>query len=142
MNSLHIACLAFLAGLKKVTDDMKTHKNPALRGTNPVVVNKKSPSPAPAAAKGQVVQKPPKLELEGRKWVVEYFKGNPNIAIEDAQPNQSVYAFRCEGSTIKVSGKCNNIVLDGCKKSAIVFDDVVSSCEFINCQSVQMQVSY
>lgn len=126
-------------GLKKVSDDMKTHKNPGLRGTNPVVVNKKSPSPAPAA-KTQAVQKPPKLELEGKKWIVEYFKGNPNIAIEDVQPNQSVYAFRCEGSTIKVTGKCNNIVLDGCKKSAVVFDDAVSSCEFINCQSVQMQV--
>jgi adenylyl cyclase-associated protein len=61
--------------------------------------------------------------------------------IEDTQPNQSVYAFRCEGSTIKVTGKCNNIILDGCKKTAVVFDNVVSSCEFINCQSVQMQVS-
>ena len=30
--------------------------------------------------------------------------------------------------------------MDGCKKSAVVFESVVSSCEFINCQSVQMQV--
>ena len=29
---------------------------------------------------------------------------------------------------------------DGCKKSAIVFDDAISAVEFINCQSVQAQV--
>merc|ERR1712113_1074620 len=34
----------------------------------------------------------------------------------------------------------NNIIIDGCKKTAIVFESVVSSVEFINCQSVQMQV--
>jgi len=39
-----------------------------------------------------------------------------------------------------VEGKVNNIVVDGCKKCAVVFTDAVSSCEFINCQSVQMQV--
>jgi len=55
-------------------------------------------------------------------------------------PNQSVYAFRVEGSTIKVNGKCNNIILDTCKKTAVVLDSAVSSVEFINCQSVQMQV--
>jgi len=48
--------------------------------------------------------------------------------------------FKCEGSTLKIEGKVNNIVLDGCKKCAVVFTDAVSSCEFINCQSVQMQV--
>jgi adenylyl cyclase-associated protein len=50
------------------------------------------------------------------------------------------YVFKCEGSTVKVNGKCNNIVIDSCKKVALVFDTVVSGCEFINCQSVQMQV--
>merc|ERR1712228_140069 len=34
----------------------------------------------------------------------------------------------------------NNIVIDSCKKVAVVFESVVSSCEFVNCQSVQMQV--
>ncbi len=55
--------------------------------------------------------------------------------------NQSVYAFRCENSTIRVQGKCNNIILDSCKKCGVVFDSAVSAVEFINCQSVQMQVS-
>ena len=129
-------------GLKKVTADMQTHKNPNLRGTGSVPAGKSAGSkpaigPKPGAAP---VQKPPKLELEGKKWVVEYFKGNPNVAVEGVQPNQSVYAFKCEGSTIKVTGKCNNIILDSCKKTAVVFDNVVSSVEFINCQSMQMQV--
>lgn len=30
--------------------------------------------------------------------------------------------------------------MDSCKKSSLVFDSVVSSIEFVNCQSVQMQV--
>lgn len=86
------------------------------------------------------MQKPPKFELEGKKWVIEYFKNNPNIEVDKTSTNQSVYIFKCEGSTIKVNGKCNNIIMDSCKKSAVVFDSVVSSVEFINCQSVQMQV--
>ena len=86
--------------------------------------------------------KPPKFELEGKKWAVEFHKNNPNLVIENTETNQSVYVYKCEGSTLKIEGKVNNLVLDGCKKTAVVFDDVVSSCEFINCQSVQMQVTY
>jgi len=85
-------------------------------------------------------QKPPSLHQDGKKWIVEYFKGDQNIQIEQVEMNQSVYIFKCEGSAIKVSGKCNNIIMDSCKKTAVVFDNVVSSCEFMNCSSVQMQV--
>ncbi len=124
---------------------MQTHKNPTLRQGGGVP-NKPAIGPKPTvnngvAARAAPAQKPPKLELEGKKWVVEYFKNNPNVAVEGLEVNQSVYVFRCEGSTVKVSGKCNNIIFDGCKKSAVVFDSVVSSIEFINCQSVQMQAS-
>ena len=73
---------------------------------------------------------------------MEFHKNNPNLVIENTETNQSVYVYKCEGSTLKIEGKVNNLVLDGCKKTAVVFDDVVSSCEFINCQSVQMQVRY
>ena len=120
---------------------MKTHKNPNLRGSSIVPAGSvKSSSPGPAAAKAAAPAKPPKFELEGKKWVVEYHKKNPSLVIEETETNQSVYMYKCEGSTLKVEGKVNNIIVDGCKKCAVVFTDCVSSCEFINCQSVQMQV--
>jgi len=126
-------------GLKKVTADQQTHKNPALRGEGIVKHKEKSSSPAKSFAPVKV-NRPPKKELDGKKWNIEYFVDNPNIVIDGCETNQSVYIFKCEKSTIKVNGKCNNIIVDGCKKTAVVFDSVVSSCEFINCQSVQMQV--
>merc|ERR1712098_574154 len=89
---------------------------------------------------GVEVNKPPRFELNGKKWEVEYYKNKPDLVIDGAEANQSVYVFKCEGSTVKVNGKCNNIIIDSCKKVAVVFGSVVSSVEFINCQSVQMQV--
>ena len=127
-------------GLKKVTDDMKTHKNPALRGTAPVPA-KKEKSSSPPKYGAPTSQKPPKFGLEGKKWIVEYQRNNPGLVIEETEVNQSVYIFKCEGSTINVKGKVNAIILDSCKKCAVVFTSVVSACEFVNCQSVQMQVS-
>jgi len=128
-------------GLKKVDKDQMTHKNPSLRASGVVPHKEKAPA-VPTKAYGSAVtaNKPSKLELDGKKWVVEYFKGNSDLSIPETSTNQSVYVFKCENSTIKISGKCNNIILDSCKKVAVVFDSVVSSCEFINCQSVQMQV--
>jgi len=129
-------------GLRKVDKSEMTHKNPSLRAEGVVRAADSSSSAAPARTYGKPtnVAKPPKFELDGKKWVVEYFKNKPDLVIEGAEPNQSVYVFKCEGSTVKVNGKCNNIIVDSCKKVAIVFDTVVSSCEFINCGSVQMQV--
>lgn len=54
--------------------------------------------------------------------------------------NNMVYLFKCEGSTLTVKGKINGIILDSCKKCSVLLDSVVSSVEFVNCQSVQMQV--
>ena len=62
-------------GLKKVTDDMKTHKNPSLRqGPKPFAPSPtSSPKPfakvsAPGVKSSPV--RPPKFELEGKKWLV------------------------------------------------------------------------
>jgi len=51
-----------------------------------------------------------------------------------------VYMFNCHDSTLTVKGKLNSVFLDSCRKSSVVFDSLVSSVEFVNCQSVQMQV--
>ena len=130
------------SGLRKVTDDQKTHKNPNLRAGNVVKATEKSEAPTKSYGKPVAVNKPPRLEMDGKKWNVEFFKNKQDIEITEIEVNQSVYVYKCEGSTIKVNGKCNNIIVDGCKKTAIVFESVVSSVEFINCQSVQMQVKY
>ena len=52
-------------GLKKVPDDMKTHKNPNLRAQAPAGPPKTAPKPKNAAA-----AKPPVFELQLKKWVV------------------------------------------------------------------------
>ena len=100
------------SGLKKVSKDQMTHKNPSLRASSVVKDgNVKKSSPAPKKAAAGAVKKPPVCELQGKKWVVEYQEDNPNIAVTDTNVKQSVYVFRCTKSTIKVTGKVNSIIL-------------------------------
>lgn len=130
--------------LRKVTPDMQTHKNPQLRqGPAPF----KAAPAARAAGKqlpqpgaGTLPDKPPVFTRDGKKWLIEYQKGNPNLVVENADMNNVVYMFRCRESALTVRGKINGVVLDSCTKCAVVFDNLVSSIEFVNCQSVQMQV--
>ncbi|XP_034947836.1 adenylyl cyclase-associated protein 1 isoform X2 [Chelonus insularis] len=130
--------------LKKVTSDMQTHKNPSLRTgpapfKAPVVSNSNSPmkTVAPASAP---IDKPPVFTRDGKKWLVEYHKGNKDLLVENAEMNNVVYMYRCQDCTLVIKGKVNSVVMDSCRKSSIVFDSLVSSIEFVNCQSVQMQV--
>jgi hypothetical protein len=41
----------------------------------------------------------------------------------------------------QVQGKVNNIALDTCVKTGIMFTDVISSCEVVNCKGVQLQAT-
>ncbi|XP_063914925.1 adenylyl cyclase-associated protein 1 isoform X1 [Zophobas morio] len=121
--------------LKKVTSDMQSHKNTALReGPAPFK------APERAGGIGSGLDKPPNFVREGKKWLIEYQKGNHNLLVDNAEMNNVVYLFKCTDSTVVIKGKINSITLDSCKKTSVVFDSLVSSMEFINCQSVQMQV--
>ncbi|KAJ9597626.1 hypothetical protein L9F63_011532, partial [Diploptera punctata] len=126
--------------LKRVTPDMQTHKNTALRSgpapfKAPVVTNTHKAVSAP-----KPVDKPPQMYKEGKKWIVEHHQGNHSLVIDNVEMNNVVYMFNCRDSTLTVKGKLNSIFLDSCRKSSVVFDNLVSSVEFVNCQSVQMQV--
>ncbi|EDW12998.1 uncharacterized protein Dmoj_GI21941, isoform A [Drosophila mojavensis] len=125
--------------LKKVTGDMQTHKNPSLR-TGPAPFKTPAKTSAPVATNSAPPVKDPVFTRDGKKWLIEYQKNNSGLVVENAEMNNVVYMFRCEGSTLTVKGKVNNIVLDSCKKCSLLFDSVVASIEFVNCQSVQMQV--
>lgn len=61
-------------GLRKVTDDMKTHKNKELRASSVVKAGEVKTKPAPkygsSSSASSVTKKPPVLALQGKKWVV------------------------------------------------------------------------
>ena len=86
--------------LRKVDDQEKTHKNPELRGDGMVR--------AQSGGKTQSgpTSKPARTELDGKRWNIEYHNNNNNIVIEQAELTQSVYIYKCVGSTIMVSIKC------------------------------------
>ncbi|XP_011629808.1 adenylyl cyclase-associated protein 1 isoform X2 [Pogonomyrmex barbatus] len=127
--------------LKKVTSDMQTHKNPALRsGPAPFKAPTVNAAPMKSVLPANApIDKPPVFTKDGKKWLVEYHKGE-NLVIDNVEMNNVIYMFRCQDSTLTIKGKVNSIVMDSCRKSSVVFDSVVSSIEFVNCQSVQMQI--
>ncbi|CAA6667439.1 unnamed protein product [Spirodela intermedia] len=123
------------AGLRKVTDDMKS-KNRSDRGG--VVTSSEKElrtSPLSFSKTG-----PPRLELQmGRKWAVENQIGKRNLVVDDCDTKQSVYVYGCRDSVLHVKGKVNNITVDKCTKMGIVFTDVVAACEVVNCSGVEVQ---
>jgi len=134
---------AVTAGLRKVTDDQKTHKNPGLRGSSVVKdsdLNKNKKAAAPAKKAAAPAARPPKLELNGKKWSCEYQNGVQDIVIE-SQVTQSLYIFKCDNSVITVKGKINSITVDGCKKCGIVVDSLVASLDIVNSTSIKLQVN-
>lgn len=136
---------AITSSLKKVTSDMQTHKNPNLRSSSTVPAGNAHTGQSAACPRGgpaSVPQRPPKFELEGKKWMIEYMNGRKDIVISDTEMNQSVNIYRCTDCLVQVKGKINSITVDECKKLSIVFDDLVSLIEFINSQRIQAQVSF
>lgn len=126
--------------LKKVTDDQKTHKNPAIRSSGIVSASSQPVGRQQATVvPTQQLQHPPKFEMEGKKWLVEYQVNAPCLEITATEMNQSVNLYKCKNTVVQIKGKVNSITIDSCSKTAVVFEDIVSVVEFINCQSVQAQ---
>ncbi|KAM3829771.1 adenylyl cyclase-associated protein 1 isoform 1-T2 [Vipera latastei] len=135
------------SGLKHVSDEMKTHKNPSLKSQGGPV--RTGPKPFTAAkptctvnvsSKFPTKKEPPMLELEGKKWRVENQENASNLVISGTELKQVAYVYKCVNSTLRIQGKINSITLDNCKKLGLVFDDVVGIVEIINSRDVQIQV--
>ncbi|OQV12504.1 Adenylyl cyclase-associated protein 1 [Hypsibius exemplaris] len=132
------------SGLKKVTADMQTHKNTALRAGATVPdspVRGGSVGSASGAAASKIGPNgPPKLELNGKKWEVQNQRGNANIVISDTEMNHSIYIYRCADSVVSVKGKVSSITVDSCSKTSVVCESLVSFAEVVNSQRTQIQV--
>jgi adenylyl cyclase-associated protein len=127
-----------------VSDDQKTHKNTALRASN-VVPATTTPSSSTKTAglasnKSAVATKPPVFELEDKKWKIEYQNKENNLVVDKTDLKHTVYIYQCKECTITVKGKVNSILIDSCNRVGLLFDDVLSTVEFINSTNVQMQV--
>ncbi|NXU50818.1 CAP2 protein, partial [Turnix velox] len=133
---------AITKGLRHVSDDQKTHKNPNLRAQGPSVRSPtKSHTPSPTSPKNSPQQShAPVLELEGKKWRVEYQEDKNDLVINNTELKQVAYIFKCNQSTLQIKGKINSITIDNCKKFGLVFDNVVGIVEVINSRDIQIQV--
>ncbi|NXU45534.1 CAP2 protein, partial [Drymodes brunneopygia] len=133
---------AITKGLRHVSDDQKTHKNPSLRAQGPSVRSPtKSHTPSPTSPKNSPQQNhAPVLELEGKKWRVEYQEDRNDLVINNTELKQVAYIFKCNKSTLQIKGKINSITIDNCKKFGLVFDNVVGIVEVINSRDIQLQV--
>ncbi|KAH9252064.1 hypothetical protein BASA81_010046 [Batrachochytrium salamandrivorans] len=117
------------AGLNHVTKDMKSANNSA-----PVVAPK---APAPKqeeAPKGKQV-----FACQGNKWQVEGQTGTVTIPADQVSVKHTVYVYNCIGATVIVEGKCNTITVDSCKKTQVVFSDVLAMCETVNSKQIKIQ---
>ena len=99
--------------LKHVSDDMKTHKNPALKAQSGLIRSGPKPFSAskPDPPKPVTKKEPALLELEGKKWRVENQENVSNLVIEDTELKQVAYIFKCVNSTLQIKGKINSITV-------------------------------
>jgi len=85
--------------------------------------------------------KQPKTALEGSKWIVENHKSKQDLVVTVTEFKQTVFISNIEDSVVTVKGKCNAIIIQGAKRSGVVFDAIVANVEVINCLKVQLQAN-
>ena len=136
MDSINSLGTTVTSHLKKVPDELKAHKNPQLREQPTIEAPKKIVS-----NHGNERSAPPKLALEGNKWLVEYQTNRQDLKIDETNMRQTVYIYKCSDCFITVAGKVNSIVLDQCAKVDLHLTSVVSLVEFVNCRKVKAQVT-
>lgn len=136
-------------GLRKVTKDMQTWRKEYKKesaSVGPAVASAVKPSQVRAAeiqTKKDSKEPVKKFLAVGSKWIVENQTkdSNPNgvCVIEIQNPKEQVYIYNCENATIQIKGKFKSVVFDSCKKSNLLFETAISSCEMVNCKSIQIQ---
>lgn len=144
---------AVTAGLKKVSANEMTHKNPALRAgskvpersdslsSNSSINRAKSPAPRKTPKpEGLRAKKPPKKELQGNKWIVENYENEATPIEIEAEISHSILVSRCNKTTIIVKGKANAITVDNSARLSLVLDSLVSSVDVIKSANFAMQV--
>lgn len=128
------------SGLKTVTKDMQTWRSEYKGGDAPAPKAPVAPK-APRVNPNDIPKGKERNEFQaaGNKWCVEYLPPTAApVTITIGDKKETVYVLGCIGATITVSGKCKGIILDGCKKTKLFFDNAMASVEVVNCQRIQV----
>jgi adenylyl cyclase-associated protein len=129
---------------KKFVEDDKSNKMTAAKKARLARMRGSSGSGAGGAAKKAIkTVRPPIKELRGKKWAIENQpKGSVvQLGEDECSIKQTVYIYNCEGSTIQINGKVNTITVDKCKKTNVIFNNLMGGCELVNCKSVKVQAN-
>ncbi len=132
------------SGLRKVKAEEKTKNRKEEDKVHTVSLASKQPIGAPKSGTGKKALGPPKFELVqgmGEKWLIENQQSKHDLVITETKVKQGVYILNCRDTLVTVKGKVNGIVIDSCIKTAVIFDDAVSSCETVNSSGIKMQVN-
>lgn len=108
-------------------------KNPA-----PPLEPKKPLGGAPKAAPAkEEVKKEPKKELKYNSWYVEnYGKEVLKFEGDDATPSHSFALIKCTDTTVVISGKVKNVMIENCSGVKLIMDSVISMIELLNCKKI------
>nr|CAD7573493.1 unnamed protein product [Timema californicum] len=140
-NYYSTGLVCYEINFEKVIPEMQTYKCATLRFGS-VSVKETYHSPDDKIVNTVTsLEKSPKFSKDGKKWIVEYQTGVPDLMIDNVDLSDIVYMFKCQSTNLVIKGKLNSVILDSCCNSSIVFDSISTGIEFINCQSVHMQLS-
>ncbi|KAF9916943.1 hypothetical protein FBU30_001070 [Linnemannia zychae] len=86
------------------------------------------------------LNKPPRIALEGNKWIIENFENKNDVVLENAELSHSVCILGCQNSTIQIKTKVTAVTMDSCTKTGLCIDSLVTSLDVVNSKSVQLQI--
>eukprot|EP01125_Pyxidicula_operculata_P001570 TRINITY_DN11422_c0_g1_i1.p1 TRINITY_DN11422_c0_g1~~TRINITY_DN11422_c0_g1_i1.p1 ORF type:complete len:157 (-),score=54.55 TRINITY_DN11422_c0_g1_i1:104-574(-) len=78
--------------------------------------------------------------LDNNKWFVENVDKKTDIVVK-AEPKHAVFISKIKDSVVTIQGKCNTVVIEASSGSGVIFDDVISTVEVINCKKLQVQAN-
>ena len=125
-------------GLRKVDKSQMSHKNPELKASS-LVKAKDSGMDKPMRGDVSIPKKEPVFRLEKKRWRIEHYENKHDLVVAPTELSHTLYVFNCSKCTIVVNAKINSISLDKCFHVAVVFEDIISQFETINCQRIEAQ---
>ncbi|KUJ17089.1 uncharacterized protein LY89DRAFT_669512 [Mollisia scopiformis] len=139
-------------GLRKVTADQMTHKNPSLRAGATVptrsdsassISSNRGKSPAPGKKpkpESMRTKKPPVKKLDGNKWLIENYDNETQPVEIEASISHSILISRCNKTTIIIKGKANAISIDNSPRLSLLVESLVSSIDVIKSSNFALQI--